>query len=171
MTIPELKARIAELEAELQTIINTISMTGQEIYAQAAANLGKHLTLNDNVPAEEGCAEAVSKVLSLAGISDGAGGIPGTATLYAWLSASPLFERIDAPQEGAIIISPTGMGNGTVEGHTGIIGVFGKQYPGDWGICSNDSASGLFLERWSYKRWLAYYHGTGGLPVVIFKAV
>jgi len=170
LQIEAIKKEITELEAELQTLLNQVSMKEQEIYTVASNNLGKHLTLNAAVPNEVGCAESVSKVLSLAGISDGPQGIAGTAALDAWLAASPLFNRVDSPQEGAIIVNATGSGNGSIEGHTGIFGAFGKQFAGDWGIMSNDSPTGLFLERWSYSRWLQYYHIAGGLNVHIYRA-
>lgn len=170
--IASIKAQILALEKQLLILINSqpISMTGEKIYTAAAENLGKHLTLNDAIPAEIGCAEAVSKILFLAGIYTADKGIAGTATLDAWLASSPSFERIELPEEGAIIVSPTGQGNGTVVGHTGIVGRFGNMYPQDWGICSNDSATGLFLERWSFARWQAYYGITGGLPVHVYRA-
>lgn len=173
MTIAEIKAELALLSEELRVALNPHTMTATEstIYTKAKLNLGVHLTLNNAVPAEEGCAEAVSKILSLAGISDGPSGIAGTATLYDWLVASPHFEKIDNPEQGAIIISPTGMGNGSVEGHTGIIGAFGVMFPNDWGICSNDSASGKFLETWSWERWNAMYGTVGNLPVYLFRAL
>lgn len=171
--IADIKAEILILQAKLASMINankSISSTGQRIYNEAALSLGKHMTLDDTVPAEVGCAEAVSAVLSLAGISDGAKGISGTASLYEWLNLNPLFEKIDTPEEGAIVISPTGMGNGSIPGHVGIVGIFGKMYPGDWGICSNESASGLFKEQWNWTKWNAYYGKVGGLPIYLFKA-
>lgn len=172
MTIQQIRAELALLQEELRVALNPHTMTATEnkIYSQAKLNLGQHLTLNNAVPAEVGCAEAVSKVLSLAGIVVPPGGIAGTATLYEWLVASTLFEKIDNAEQGAIIISPTGMGNGSVEGHTGLIGSFGLQFQNDWGVCSNDSASGKFLETWSLQRWIAYYEQLGGLPIYYFRA-
>lgn len=148
-----------------------MTATENTIYTQAKLHLGEHLTLNNAVPAEEGCAEAVSKILSLAGIVVPSEGIPGTATLYEWLVASPKFEKITNAEQGAIIISPTGFGNNSVEGHTGIIGAFNLMYKNDWGICSNDSASGNFLETWSLQRWEAYYGTCGQLPIYFFRAL
>lgn len=159
-----------ELENEVQVIKNEISKLMEEkVYECAKNSLGKHMTLNNAVPAEKGCAEAVSAVLALAGIVDGAGGIAGTAPLYSWLLNSPLFEKVEAPEAGAVIISPTGYGNGQIEGHTGIFGQFNTQFPNDWGIMSNDSASGKFLETWSFSRWNEYYGQAGELPVTIFR--
>jgi hypothetical protein len=75
--------------------------------------LGKHITLNNNVPNEIGCAEAVSYVLEHAGIANlPTAGYAGTADLYRSLLANPQFMLIEQPEQGAIIVSPTGFGNG-----------------------------------------------------------
>lgn len=173
MTRAQILAAIALLEEELRVLLNphTMTPTEEKIYTQAKLHLGQHLTLNNAIPAEVGCAEAVSKVLSLAGISDGSHGISGTASLYEWLVASPLFEKVDEPEQGAIILSPTGMGNGSVEGHTGIIGSFGLNFPNTWGIMSNESATGKFMEIWSWPRWEENYGTVGNLPIYYFRAV
>lgn len=148
-----------------------MTATESKIYSQAKLHIGTHITLNNAVPAEVGCAEAVSYILRAAGLKVPNGGIAGTASLYEWLVANPAFEKVDDPEQGAVIISPTGTGNGSVEGHTGIVGSFGLQWPDDWGIVSNDSASGYFLETWSYARWKAYYASVGNLPIYFFRAV
>jgi hypothetical protein len=139
------------------------------LYTQAKLSLGKHMTLNEAVPARVGCAEAVSAVLALAGITDAPAGIAGTASLYTWLSTNPRFELISQPEEGAVVVNPSGSGNGSIEGHTGIFGAFNVAFLNDWGIMSNDSASGKFLERWNWTRWQAYYVSAGGLPAHIFR--
>lgn len=146
----------------------------QKIYgvAKAAVINGEHLTLNNNVPAEVGCAEAVSTVLLKSGIT----GVPvtgfaGTAVLYNWLRTNPQFTQITTPEPGCVLISPTGQGNGKIPGHTGIVGSFGVAYASDWGVCSNDSNSGLFLELWSIQKWITYYAQYGGLPMYYFRAV
>lgn len=173
MTIQEIKSQLALLQEELRVALNPQTTTAKEkeIYTQVKLNLGVHLTLNNAIPAEVGCAEAVSKILSLAGISVPSGGIAGTASLYEWLLTNPAFQKVSNAEQGAIIISPTGMGNGSIEGHTGIIGGFGIQFPNDWGICSNDSATGKFLETWNLSRWEAYYEQAGGLPIYFFRAI
>lgn len=172
MSPDQIRAKIASLLQTLALLINSrpTSMKEQLVYQKASASLGKHMTLNEAVPHEVGCAEAVSAVLALAGISTGSHGIAGTASLDAWLASNANFERIGMPEAGAIIVSATGTGNGSVEGHTGFFGLFNKQYPGDWGVLSNDSATGLFMERWSWTRWQAYYKTVGGLNVHIYRA-
>lgn len=142
-----------------------------KIYNSALKYYETHCTLNPAIPADVGCAEAVSWILQQSGIKGiPTLGISGTATLYQWLSTNPNFTRVTGPQEGAIIISPTGYGNGSIPGHTGIVGVFGKVYAKDWGIVSNDSQTGLLLELWNLARWQKYYGQFGGLPVAFFLA-
>lgn len=173
MTVAEIRAELALLEEELRVALNPHAMTATEekIYTQVKLNLGKHLTLDEAVPAEVGCAEAVSKVLSLSGINVPPQGISGTYSLYEWLDTNSAFQKIDEPEQGAILISPTGMGDGSVEGHVGIFCAFNLQWKNDWAIASNDSASGNFLETWSWQRWQAYYEAVGKLPCYIFRAL
>lgn len=149
-----------------------MSPQATKIYNEAKACLGKHITLNPAVSSEVGCAESVSKILSLAGIpAIPQAGIAGTAQLYQWLSNNPHFLRVEAPVQGAVIISPTGLGNGTIEGHTGILGAFGVNTPNEYGILSNNSDNGLFQEKWNLLTWYEYYGQKGGLPIAIFKAI
>lgn len=149
-----------------------MTLTETKIYNEAKACLGQHITLNPAVSPEVGCAEAVSYVLLKAGIAAiPQAGIAGTAQLYTWLSTNPHFIRVEAPEQGAVIISPTGLGNGTVEGHTGILGAFGVQFPNEYGILSNNSDNGLFQEKWNLLTWYENYGQKGGLPVAIFRAL
>ena len=164
---------IETMEEALLGDFKRLTMTDTEtrIYQVVKDNLGTHLTLNENVDPEVGCAEAVSKILQLAGISVPAHGIAGTAALLAWFHANPDFEAITEPEQGAIILSATGTGNGTVEGHTGVIAALGVMYVGDWGICSNDSNTGTLREQWCLKDWIQYYQITGGIPTHYFRAL
>lgn len=131
------------------------------LYTVAKGLLGQHLTLNDNVPPEVGCAECLSYVLKQSGYTIPTGGIPGTSSLYTWLKNNPRFQSVSSWQIGDIILSPTGMGNGKIPGHVGVMGTYG--------IMSNDSNSGLFLELWTIEKWKQYYAGYGGLPIYYFR--
>lgn len=143
-----------------------------KIYNEAKACLGKHITLNPTVPDDVNCAESVSFILKNSGVTGfPAGGIAGTASLYTWLANSPKFKRIEAPEQGAIIVSPTGSGLHLVEGHTGICGAFGLQFPNEYGILSNDSDTGLFSEKWNLLTWWEYYGRKGGLVIALFRAL
>lgn len=141
-----------------------------KLYGIAKNLLGKHLTLNNNVPPDVGCAEAVSYVLKQAGVKNiPTSGIAATADLYRWMLKDPQFHLIQQPEEGAIIVSPTGFGNGTVTGHTGILGVFGVQFPNEYGIMSNNSDNGLWQEKWNLLTWWENYGLKGKLPVALFR--
>jgi hypothetical protein len=146
--------------------------TQQKIYNNLLVYLETHCTLDNSVPVDVGCAEAVSFILKKSGVAGlPLTGIAGTATLYEWLSHNLAFKRVYAPEPGALIISPSGYGNNSVSGHTGFVGKYGKMYPGDFGIVSNDSNTGLLLELWDVKRWQKYYGVQGGLPVAFFRAL
>lgn len=133
------------------------------LYQIAKENLGRHLTLNEAVPDEVGCAEAISYCLEQLGMPLPSGGIAGTASLLTFLEQSGYFTEETSGEPGDIIISATGTGNGTIEGHVGDMGING--------IMSNDSASGLFLERWTLPRWIAYYQVAGGIPTRYFRPI
>lgn len=134
------------------------------LYQTAAGCLGTHQTLNPSVPNDVGCAEAWSSVAKKAGVLDiPATGIAGTANLYLWLTSNPAFKRVTSPLPGDTIISPTGYGNGSVEGHVGFIAKSG--------ILSNNSDNGLFQEKWTLPAWNAHYGVAGELPVAFFRWV
>lgn len=165
-SITYLKAQIAALQAKpmpptpIQTKVNNLLLSF----------LGKRCTLNPQIPPEVSCAEAVSFLLKQLGIDTGPTGIPGTASLLAWVLANPAtLQEVSAPEESALLISATGTGNGAVEGHTGFFGGFARQYPNDWGIVSNNSQTGLLGEQWSWAQWRKNYTVLGGIPPRIFR--
>lgn len=158
------------MESEL-TPVTTAQTAASKLYIAAKDSLGKHMTLNEAVSAEVGCAEAISAVLKLAGYEVPKLGIPGTADLADWLSSNPHFELINIPEKAAIVVSSTGTGNGLIRGHTGILGGFGIAFQNDYGIMSNNSDSGLFLELWNVNKWDRYYRQYGGLKTQYFRAI
>ena len=88
--------------------------------------------------------------------------ILGTATLFQYLIKSPEFQQVMVPESGDIIISPTGMGNGSMQGHVGIVGKNGT-------IMSNSSATGKFMSNYTIDTWTKRYHDKGGIPVYYFR--
>ena len=133
------------------------------LYDIAKNCLGTRQTLDTSISSEVGCAEAVSSILHQAGVQIPSGGIPGTASLMAWLKTNPHFQVVSQWQAGDIIISSTGSGNGKIPGHTGIMG--------NYGIMSNDSNTGLFLELWTLPKWQKYYQQYGGMPIDFFRRI
>lgn len=123
-----------------------------EIYNVAAANLGRHLTLNNSVSEEVGCAEALSWILLNAGFNIPAGGIANVNGLIDWMLQNG-FEELHAPITGAIIAAHNPDRNNPNFAH---IGVCLKT-----GIGSNTSANGLFQENYSYQGWNNYFGSHG----------
>lgn len=164
MTIAQLQAAIATLQKQLDAILQPPTKTSNLIYAKAAACLDKHITLDPTVPAELGCAEAVSYVLKLAGLSDGSAGIAGTQAMYQWLLANTAFNLTATPVPGDIIISPTG--TSTINSPHGHVGIVAK-----YGVLSNDSDTGLFAEKYTLVSWGKYFHDIEGFPVYYFHAL
>lgn len=144
-----------------------------EIYTQAKNHLGQHLTLDETVPHELGCMEAVSRILDFSGYKVPKKGIPGTIAGDEFFKSHPeWFERIKEPEQGAIINFVTGTGNGKIKnGHILVCAAWGAMYPKDWGLMSNDSPTGLFLERWTWTRAKAYYQDIGGMIPLIWRAI
>ena len=64
--------------------------------------------------------------------------------------------------EGNIVISVTNSGNGRIMGHTGIVGHNGK-------ILSNNSETGLWLDKYDISMWIERYSRQGGLVLYIFE--
>jgi hypothetical protein len=141
------------------------------MYEAIKSSLGHHMTLDPSVPARVGCAEAVSAVLRKAGVPVPARGIAGTSALLLYCLNHPQrYTEIYTPEPAALLISASGTGNGKLSnGHTGFFGRYGTMVISDWGICSNDSQSGLFLELWTWKKWKTYYEQYGGMRPRIFR--
>lgn len=159
----------AQSPQEPATEAQTPSKTSQDIYAAAKACLDTHITLDQNVPADLGCAEAVSYILKQANLGGALPklGFAGTADLYKWLlseeqeGVSPIAPP-NTPQAGDIIISPTGTSTKNApHGHVGIIGLHG--------IMSNDSNTGLWGENYTIDSWNVAYAQKLGFPVYIFR--
>lgn len=140
-------------------VAQPVMTTQEKVYMAAKLCLGKHITLNDNVPHDVGCAEAVSYVLKAAGLPIPQGGFAGTYDLWQWLQGHATLSN--TPSAGCVIISPTGTSAiNSPHGHVGCLGNFG--------IMSNNSDSGLFTELWTLQKWFEYYRDTLKFPVYFF---
>lgn len=148
-----------------KTVNTPVTLGDPELYTLAKAALGTHITLDPTVSAEVGCAEADSYLLWKLGCPIPAKGIAGTGALEDWVVRSGLFTKRNYPGTGFLIFSSTNTGNGSVEGHTGVMAYFNLQFKGDWGILSNNSDNGLFQEKWSLDAWKANYVVKGGLEL------
>ena len=129
------------------------------IYRIAHASLGIDISPLDAVNDELGCAESVSWVLKKA---IGFPIITGTWTLNKYLSEDPRFEKVYEPEPGIVIISPTGTGNGSISGHTGICGENDN-------IMSSDSSDGIWKLNFTQYSWVSRYGKWGGFPIIYYR--
>lgn len=123
------------------------------IYKTGKKYLGKDISKTEN---ELGCAEAVNFVCKEA-IGQEAGGGLSTTKMYQSLLTDTRFKRVNTPEKGDIIISPTGYGQGY--GHTGIVSDSGK-------IMSNNSFSYLWDEHITLGEWWLKYKT---FPIALFR--
>lgn len=137
-----------------------------ELYFEALSFIGKDASPKDLADDEVGCADSVSALLLEAfGKDVGIQYTISTASMYLQLKNSPGWARLQGPQRGAVIISPTGYGNGILaNGHVGICGE--KDL-----IMSNNSATGTWLQNYTTETWRNRYAIKGGFPIYYFKKI
>lgn len=133
-------------------------MKNQQLYDMAKSLLGQNLCGDQH---ELGCALTVNAIFKKA-FGEEIGGGASTADMYkAIIDDNTRFQRVNIPITGSIIISPTGMGNGKIPGHVGIVA--------NYGILSNDSSTGLLAEEFTLKSWYNYYQEYGGIKTYYFN--
>ena len=136
----------------------------KKFYDVALSFAGKDATPRDEVPDEVACASTLNAIHKQA-FGSPIGGGASTYRLYHVLLDSPDFTKIDQPEWGAIIISPSGYGSGRLaHGHAGILDDKDN-------IMSNDSKSGLFIKNYTLDTWAARYKVLGGYPVAYFRRI
>lgn len=110
---------------------------------------------------EIACAESVSRILIELGLLDRV--ITGTYSFFEHLSTSGRFMKVQIPQPGDIIVSPTGLGTGKLpNGHIGIVEMGNR-------IISNESASGKLKSNYTLTTWSSFFKGYGGYPVYFYR--
>lgn len=146
----------------LQSPENTPSLVSpkERVYNVARALIGEKLTLDDSVPQDVRCAEAVSVVLSDCGYQIPSKGIPTVTKFVEWMVANPtLFRETKESSPGCIITANKADGSFSEYSHVGVIMKYG--------IASNDSRPehlGYFLENYSsINHWLAYFNAHGSV--------
>lgn len=117
-------------------------------------------TPNDEQPDEYACVHSLTTILKK--LLPDFGIETYTPTFLEKLKKDPRFKQTNEFKEGNIIISPTLSGNGSVVGHTGIIGKDGKIY-------SNASSTGLWYDKYDNVSWIDRYSRKGGLSLYIFE--
>lgn len=135
-----------------------------KLFNMARSLLGTDVTPKDLVPDNVACAETVNAI-HMKIFGDPIGGGASTYNMYRALLARKDFKRVDVPQKGDIIISPTGYSTKpstiVTNGHVGILG--------EKDIMSNSSFTGLFTANYTLDSWNRRYAGLGGFPVVLFR--
>lgn len=153
-----MQQKIQQLKEILNLLLNLKSLT---IYQTALNHIGVDASPADLVDDVVGCAESVTVILQK---HINMPIITGTYTLFDYMNKSGNFARVDIPMAGNIVISPTGMGDGSMRGHVGIIGMNDV-------IMSNDSYSGKWMANYTVQAWRARYSGKGKMPVYFYKVI
>jgi len=128
-------------------ITPVVESKSQKLYDLSYSLIGKHLTLDNSVPALYGCAQALSYVLKEFGCPIPDKGISSTNEMDKWLQKN--CTQVDKPDVGDIIISVSYTGIAGARGHVGVVG--------HKAIMSNDSETGLWSTNWSLQGWLGHY--------------
>ncbi len=138
------------------------TQNGQIIYNTAKGCLDQGIAPTNL--AELGCAITVWSILQKAALPLQVSDNESTYWLWQALVNSPDWVKIDAPEAGCIIISPTGTqpkNSPLTHGHTGIVLLYG--------IGSNDSFTGTFRENFTIDGWNAHFAQFGKFPVYYFR--
>lgn len=110
----------------------TMEPKAQAVYDAARALMGQKIynLLDPSIPAAEGCAASLSYVLMKAGYTIPPEGYPTVEGIISFVS-SPLFEKVDTPVPGSIIVAHNPDPAVTTYAHAGVVMAYG--------ICSNTS--------------------------------
>jgi len=139
-----------------QPPIEPVKTPREKLLEEARAWAGKDASPLNTAPQDRACAESVSYLLRRCGY-----GVPllvSTIDLNNWLKKN--FKQTTEWKAGNIISSPTGSGNGSIVGHIGICD--------EKTIWSNDSGSGLWLDKYNLTGWIRRYRTLGGFPIYYF---
>lgn len=143
--------------------MNPNLITPEDIYREAMRSLGQDISPRDHASDDLACAESLTMVLSNAGCI-----MPeflSTALLNSYLAGSAsVWEKVDVPKMGDIIISPTGKGGrgGVVHGHCGIV-MDGES------VASNSSRDGRFMINFTLTSWRQRFVNLGGYPMLFYR--
>ncbi len=157
-----------ELEQLFELPYNIImpqQTNAEKFVASAKKLLGHNLSEGTGVPYYVACAISINKVHQDA-FGFPIGGGASTTDLYQSLLESKYFEQVSTVSPGCVVISPTGKGSNPAfpHGHVGL--------QANFGICSNDSSTGLFSENYAnIQAWQHQFGTIEGYPTYIFMRV
>lgn len=160
--VKSLLEQMSFLKDKIKNMLNASNI----LYGTAKGLLGTNLR-PDLQPLA--CAGSVSAVIHKAFDEDI--NIIGTGEMYDYLCKSPKFEKIEEPEKGCIIISPTAQipqDSPLEHGHVGIYGQYNAP-DGTPYIMSNNSETHVWDTQFTHRKWLDYYHIYGKIPVYYFR--
>lgn len=155
------------VEQPVPTVPESETPNALKLVLAAKSCLGKDLSAGTGVPYYVACAISVNRVHSLAfGVPLGGGA--STQSMYQVLLKHPDYVEVQESQvePGAIVICPTGYGQNPKypHGHVGILA--------NYGICANDSATGLWSETYAdIAEWKAQFETIEKYPTYYFQRV
>ena len=135
-------------------------LTNREKLLEAIRDsIGSDASPGDKVSDEFGCAESASNIIKKV-YPNFRAPILSTKELVAELDRHPeCFERTTLPKPGCIIISPR---TDTTTGHAGFFVAKDR-------IVSNDSATGLMQDNYSWSSWVLSFKDRKGLRIYIWE--
>lgn len=151
--------------------IPALESPSDKIYKFAYDAIGIDVSPDDRAHDTLGCMECVSEIIRHVFPEMRFPIILSTIKGWDYFVKSPSFRRIDGPKKGAIVISVTGTGNGTVSnGHIGIVGA--RLSPdGSFWIMSNNSWTGKWDTAYTVKSWIKHYTKEGGMETLYFEII
>lgn len=138
-----------------------IKTEGEKLLEFALTFYNTDPTPKDEQPDEYACVHSLTTILSKYMTFPI---LTYTPVLLTTLRGDKRFKETTQFKEGAIIISPTATGNGSIVGHTGIVGKGGK-------ILSNSSQTGLWFDKFDQVSWIERYSRQGGLSIHLFDLI
>lgn len=171
---PSDRPRLFTLKSLWEQVLNIYQIIAQkktmnkqgQLLELAKSKIGTDFTPDYPTPDSVSCALAVTTLLNQ--IDSGIPIMAWTPDFDKFMANSPKFRRVKEPvgdiKPGSIVISPTGFGNGTIVGHTGI-------YLDKNRIMSNSSTTGLWETNFTRASWRKRYGEKGGLPIRIYELV
>jgi len=125
--------------------------------------LGMDASPDDAAPDELGCAESVTEILKAAGCMPYVD--TSTYRMYRYFRADKNWELVEDPQEGDVVLSPTGHSSKRpvpFVGHTGIVGANGT-------IMASDSRTGKFMSNYTIDLWRGRWVKRGGYKMLFYR--
>lgn len=161
MTIKDLQTQVGLLQQILNFMHQLIQTRNTQVYNEAVKWLGADASPSDLADDVVGCAESVTTILARLNAMPV---ILGTSSLLSYASTSGKFRRVASPVAGNIVIYATGTGNGSILGHTGIVGKNNI-------VMTNDSYTGKWSANYTVDSMFKRYNGIGGMHPHYFEVI